>query len=299
MLLVEGGVGLGAQLLPTLLPGLVAAAVGYVLFVGLGSWGGLNTSSLQVPGLPEYHGTHLKDLAIAIAVGIIAACSSSAFVVSPQVIMSLDHGRVGVWGLLIAGGFGVGGCALVARWIGADSQDVLFSGQASVPGLVDQPSTKIVIVLLVAKALAYAISLGAGFRGGPVFPAIFLGIAVTSLAEDIFHLSPNLGRSGWYCRRDGGHHPAALRPTALRCATGRRRRSGRDSGRGPCRRRVLAYGEGARAQAVTGVALSSHRQRHSGSTDAFGCFPNLLWIQMIEAIKTEEKTPVTINDSSG
>jgi hypothetical protein len=52
MLMLEAGAArLGAALIPMLLPGLVAAAVGYVLFVGLGSWGGLDTAPLAVPGL--------------------------------------------------------------------------------------------------------------------------------------------------------------------------------------------------------------------------------------------------------
>jgi chloride channel protein, CIC family len=52
MLLVEGGLAMGAALLPALLPGFVAAAVGYVIFVGFGDWGGLNTPGLVVPHLP-------------------------------------------------------------------------------------------------------------------------------------------------------------------------------------------------------------------------------------------------------
>jgi H+/Cl- antiporter ClcA len=43
VMMVEAGVGLGAALIPTLLPGLVAAGVGYVVFVGFGDWGGLDS----------------------------------------------------------------------------------------------------------------------------------------------------------------------------------------------------------------------------------------------------------------
>ncbi|MGH3016607.1 MAG: chloride channel protein, partial [Gaiellaceae bacterium] len=39
VLMVEAGVGLGAAVIPALLPGFVAAAVGYVVFVGFGDWG--------------------------------------------------------------------------------------------------------------------------------------------------------------------------------------------------------------------------------------------------------------------
>jgi len=33
---------MGALLLPILVPGFVAAAIGYVIFVGFGHWGGLH-----------------------------------------------------------------------------------------------------------------------------------------------------------------------------------------------------------------------------------------------------------------
>jgi len=100
--------------------------------------------------------------------------------------------RLGMPALLLAGGLTVGLLAQIADWLGADSQDVLFSGQASLPALVAEDSTKIVVILIVAKALAYAISLGCGFRGGPVFPAIFLGVALAMLAVVWFDVSPTL-----------------------------------------------------------------------------------------------------------
>jgi len=49
-----------------------------------------------------------------------------------------------------------------------------------------------VLILFVAKALAYAVSLGCGFRGGPIFPAIFLGIAIATFAVVWFDVSPTL-----------------------------------------------------------------------------------------------------------
>jgi hypothetical protein len=55
---------------------------------------------------------------------------------------------------------------------------VLFSGQAGVPD--EATASPKILVILVGKALGYGVSLGCGFRGSPVFPAIFLGIAVAS-----------------------------------------------------------------------------------------------------------------------
>jgi H+/Cl- antiporter ClcA len=57
ILLVEASAAqLGAALIPALLPGLVAAACGYVIFVGLGDWGGLDTVPSRCPGCPSTTG---------------------------------------------------------------------------------------------------------------------------------------------------------------------------------------------------------------------------------------------------
>jgi H+/Cl- antiporter ClcA len=192
VLLVEGGLAMGTGLLPVLLPGFVAAAVGYVLFVGLGDWGGLSSQSLVVPDLPAYNGTHIYDLVVAVVVGLVAA--AIVVVVRQSAFALADRGgrRLGFAPLLLGGAVIVGLTAQVADWLGADSQDVLFSGQASVGNLAEQDSTKVILILLLGKAVAYLICLGCGFRGGPVFPAIFLGIAVATFAHAWFDVSQTL-----------------------------------------------------------------------------------------------------------
>jgi H+/Cl- antiporter ClcA len=191
MMLVEAGVGMGAALIPALLPGLVAAAVGYLVFVGFGTWGGLNAPGLVEPGLPLYQGVHLLDLLVALAVGVAAVLLIWGV---RRLAVGVDglRGRLGVAVLLLVGGLAVGVLAQVARLLGGNAQDVLFSGQASVPAVVAATSTKVVLVVLVAKALGYAVSLGCGFRGGPIFPAIFLAVALASLPVVWFGASPTL-----------------------------------------------------------------------------------------------------------
>ena len=68
LMMVEGGVGLGAALIPTLIPGFVAAASGYVLFIGLASWAALQLEAITVLGPPLYQGTHVLDLPVGIGV---------------------------------------------------------------------------------------------------------------------------------------------------------------------------------------------------------------------------------------
>src|SRR5262249_51169423 len=59
------------------------------------------------------------------------------------------------------------------------TNQVLFSGQDALPGLVSGASTwslGALAMVILCKGLAWGISLGS-FRGGPAFPAIYLGAA--------------------------------------------------------------------------------------------------------------------------
>ncbi len=192
MLLVESGLAMGTALIPLMLPGLVAAAFGYLIFIGLGDWGGLDTVALAVPGLPTYDGTSLEDMLVGAVVGVVTALVLVGVrLIGKRVRGSRDR-KIGMPVLLLGGGLAVGCLAQLADVLGANSQDVLFSGQASIPGLVAEGSAGVVIVLVAAKGLAYAICLGCGFRGGPVFPAIFLGVGVAILAALALDQSPTL-----------------------------------------------------------------------------------------------------------
>ncbi len=193
VLLVEAGVGMGAMLIPLLIPGLVAAAIGYVVFTGFGNWGGLEETVLTVPGLPAYESTRVLDLVLALGVGVAAALTiAGVHLLAARVDRAGTGSSSSQARMLIGGALGVGLLALLADGLGADSQDVLFSGQASLPSILGEGAAGIVVVTLVAKALAYAVSLACGFRGGPVFPAIFIGVGFTAFAIDVFDVSPTL-----------------------------------------------------------------------------------------------------------
>jgi chloride channel protein, CIC family len=192
MMMVESGLALGATLLPVLIPGFVAAAIGYVIFIGLGHWGGLASQSLAVPSLPPYNGTHVYDLLVGVAIGVAAPLVIVAVRRLAEAVAGYGLDRRKLPALLLTGGLAVGLIAQVADWMGADSQDVLFSGQAGVPALAATGSTEILAILLVGKALGYAVSLGCGFRGGPIFPAIFIAIAIAEFAHVWFDISPTL-----------------------------------------------------------------------------------------------------------
>jgi hypothetical protein len=140
LLLMEAGIGMGAALVPALLPGLVAAACGYVIFLGLGDWGGLGTPSLAVRHLPAYEGTSVEDLLVGLAVGVAAGALMVAVRLLAARVDRLRAGGLGMPALLLGGGLVVGLVAQSADALGADSQDVLFSGQASIPNLLAEGS---------------------------------------------------------------------------------------------------------------------------------------------------------------
>ncbi len=160
-----------------LLPGFVAAGTGALVFTGVAGWGGLHQANLAIPSLPPYTSVKITDLAWCLVVSAAVAA----------VIVGIRHGAhavaaqssVGPTALLVGAGLAVGALAVVFRATADRPVDlVLFSGQSELPAVVAEGSAGVLILLVVAKGLAYALSLGSGFRGGPVFPAIAIGVAL-------------------------------------------------------------------------------------------------------------------------
>jgi H+/Cl- antiporter ClcA len=177
-LLMEASGLAGATLGLVLVPGLVAAGVGSLIFVGLDNWTGLGTFSLALPDVPPFEQPDLAQFAWALVIGVAAAVLGTgirrlALAVRPHVERRLLLATPLV-------GLAVGALAIVyAQASGHSVSEVLFSGQDAIGPLISQGATYSVgaLLLLVAcKGLAYSASL-AGFRGGPVFPAMFLGAA--------------------------------------------------------------------------------------------------------------------------
>jgi H+/Cl- antiporter ClcA len=87
---------------------------------------------------------------------------------------------------LVGAGLAVGALAVAFRASADRPVDlVLFSGQTELPDVAAEGSAQVLLLLVAAKGLAYALSLGAGFRGGPVFPALAVGVAIGVLAADV------------------------------------------------------------------------------------------------------------------
>jgi hypothetical protein len=90
--------------------------------------------------------------------------------------------------LTIAAGLAVGGLAIAFNEsTGEPANAVLFSGEDAFDSLFSSAATislGTVALLLVLKGLAWSISLG-NFRGGPTFPALFLGVVGGLLAAHL------------------------------------------------------------------------------------------------------------------
>jgi H+/Cl- antiporter ClcA len=195
VILIEAtGIG-GARLRLILIPGLLAAGIGSLVSIGMGSFTGLSTSAYALGRLQLPHFGHPDiaefgwtiALAAAIALGarvVMAGGLGTHRLVSRRLTLSLP-----AVGLVVAG--------LAIAFHGASGRSVdsvLFSGQSALPGLVAQAHTWSISALLLLigfKGLAYSLSLGS-FRGGPTFPGLFLGTAAGILASHLpgFSLDP-------------------------------------------------------------------------------------------------------------
>ena len=167
-----------------LLPGFVAAGTGALVFTGVAGWQGLHQTNLALPSLPAYDSVQVTDLAWCLVMAVVIAVVVVAIRhLAHRIAARPEFGPVA---LLIVAGLLVGLLAVVFRATTDRPVDlVLFSGQTELPAIVAEGSAGVLVLLVVAKGLAYALSLGAGFRGGPVFPAIALGVAAAIAAADV------------------------------------------------------------------------------------------------------------------
>jgi H+/Cl- antiporter ClcA len=189
VILIEAtGLG-GPRLRVVLIPGLLAAGIGTLISLGIGSFTGLSSSAYALGSLPLHSIGHLKvaEFGWTIGLAIVVAALTSVvirgglftyrFVSRRQLLVLLP-----VVALIIAG-IAIG----YSEASGKSISYVLFDGQNALPLLVQNAgawSLGTLAMLIVCKGVAYGLSLGS-FRGGPTFPAIFLGAAGGVLASHL------------------------------------------------------------------------------------------------------------------
>jgi H+/Cl- antiporter ClcA len=186
----------GATLSLVTLPGLLASGIGALIFVGLDSFTGLGDFSLGLTTVPPQVVPTIATMGWALGMGLAGALLGWGIRWIGLSLRPIVHrNRV----LATAGlGLLIGLMAMSYQLVtGHGFGEVLFSGQDALPGLVAHAtdySLGVLIMLIGCKALAYGLSLSA-FRGGPVFPSMFIGAAIGIAASGLpgMDLAPAIG----------------------------------------------------------------------------------------------------------
>ena len=177
LLMEAAGLG-GALLGVVLVPGLLAAGIGALIFVGLDSWTGFGTFSLAIPNIPHFSTPDGAEFLWAIAIGLAAAVLGGAIRRLALLLQAIVERRMVL--LMPFVGLAIGGLAILFQEGSSHSTSfVLFSGQNQLPSLIEGAAgwtLGALILLVVCKGLAYCAALSS-FRGGPVFPGMFIGAA--------------------------------------------------------------------------------------------------------------------------
>ena len=178
----------GPRLTLVIVPGLLCAGIGSLVSLGLGSFSGLSSSNFALVPLAVPHFSHLTFVdflwtilfAIAVAVvtrGIMMGGLRTHRLTSERQMVALPAIGLVVAALAI----------LFSQVTGKSSHEVLFSGQDALPGIVSQASTWSIgalLLVIACKGIGYSLALGS-YRGGPTFPAIYLGTAAGILASHL------------------------------------------------------------------------------------------------------------------
>ena len=168
--------------------GLLASGIGALVSTGMGSWDGLSSSDFALEPLkvPAFARPDVSDfawtipLALAIALGVFAIFALARRLqplVARRPLLTLPIAGLAVAGLAIAFGETTDKGSSFVLFSGQDSLDSLYSGASGW-------SATALALLIAFKAVAWSISLS-GFRGGPTFPGLLLGVAAGLLASHL------------------------------------------------------------------------------------------------------------------
>jgi hypothetical protein len=160
--------------------------VGTLVFVGLDALTGFGTFSLALPDLPPFGQPTLAMFGWAIAFGLTAPLVGRGIQLLAVVVRARGEGRMFVF-MPVLGALIAGAAIGFAEATDHDASFVLFSGQDALGPLIGGAagwSVGALLLLLICKGVAYALSMSS-FRGGPVFPALFIGAAGGMAAADL------------------------------------------------------------------------------------------------------------------
>ena len=134
-LLMEAA-GLGGPMMGVVLvPGLLAAGVGSLIYVGLDAWTGFGTFALAIPDLPPVSTPTVAQFGWAVVIGVLAAFVGAAITRLGLALQAIVERRSVA--LLPLAGAAIGVVVLVfVETTDEAAAEVLFKGQDQLPGLL-------------------------------------------------------------------------------------------------------------------------------------------------------------------
>jgi H+/Cl- antiporter ClcA len=178
--------GLSGPLVPVvLLPCLIGAGIGSVVYLGLGYITGLSVDAYALYPLQLTDMGDLTAVQIAwtIPLAVVTAAAGFLVVTGGRHVLRFVSPRPLI--LIPMVGVAVAVLAVLFTRTGETSNAVLFSGSRSLTPVIEQGASLPLATLgwlLLLKGGAWILSMGA-FRGGGVFPAIFLGTVGGLMAD--------------------------------------------------------------------------------------------------------------------
>lgn len=147
-------------------------ALGAILALVVGP---ILSGSAEIGGAPT--AIEVDQLAWAILVAIIAtiAVTLARFIAALLARAAGTGPHVVI--LLVAALIVAVSAILLQAITGESALYVVTSGEELITSLPSLTSVTTVVAIIIFKTIAYAVSLGAGYRGGPFFPAMFVGAA--------------------------------------------------------------------------------------------------------------------------
>ncbi|MDF9816048.1 chloride channel protein [Streptomyces sp. SPB162] len=190
VLLIEvAGVG-GPQLFAVMLPALLSSGVGALVFTGFGRWTGLQTGSLALNLAAPFPRLDAPDLLWSLLMAVVIGAFLHLALGAGRLTAAFTSVRTFPRTVLCA--LAAAGCAALYALITDRAPDeVTSSGQGTLNAMAGNPHAwgiGALFAVLLFKGAAYALCLGS-LRGGPIFPALFLGAA----AGTLFSPLPGLG----------------------------------------------------------------------------------------------------------
>jgi H+/Cl- antiporter ClcA len=176
----------GLRSTKVVLPCLLSAGIGALVFTGLGVWTGLPVASLQLPGLDVPARPDLADLLWTVPLAVLIALGVTMVHRLGRRLVPHAKRRPALMAMVAVTVTAVA-AALYGLLTGRSPVEVVLSGQDSLgtlTGAGEAPGAWALVALLAFKGLAYAVSL-ATLRGGPIFPAVFLGAAAGALLSGL------------------------------------------------------------------------------------------------------------------